>query len=89
MSLVETDLFRRYKDFYEITSGFPCRNTVFYNAFLACGMIEFSLRLGLEEPEDWLVLEDQLLQRFVPEGCFSVQQAQCSVWSCRTERSNF
>ena len=52
-------------------------------------MIKFSLWLSLEDPEDWLVLKEQLLQRFVPEGCFSVQQAQCSAWSCRTERSNF
>ena len=89
MPLVEIDLFQPYKDFYEMTSGFPCRGIVFYNASPACGTIEFSLSLGLEDPEDWLVLEDQLLQRFVPEGCFSVQQVQCTVWSCRTERSNF
>ena len=72
-----------------MTSGFPCKATVFYNASPACGRIKFSLWLGLEDPEDRLVLEDQLLQRFVPQGCFSVQQAQCSVWSCGTKRSDF
>ena len=43
MSLVEIDLFQPYKDFYEITSGFPSRATVFYNASRVCGMIKFSL----------------------------------------------
>ena len=75
-------------DFYEMT-GFPCRATIFYNASPACSMVEFSLWFGLEDPEDWVVLDDQLLQRFVPEGCFSVQQVQCSVLSCGAEGSNF
>ena len=63
MLLVEIDRFQPYKDFYEVTSGFPCRTTVFCNASPACGMIKFSLSLGLEDPEDWVVIEDQLLRR--------------------------
>ena len=62
---------------------------VFYNASPACSIIKFSLWLGLEDPEDWFVIEGQLLQRFVPGGCFSLQQAQCSAWFCGAEISNF
>ena len=32
MSLVEIALFQPYKDFYEITSGIPCRAAIFYDA---------------------------------------------------------
>ena len=37
MYLVEIDIFQSYKDFYERTSGFPCRATLFYYASPACG----------------------------------------------------